>query len=258
MQPVPYCGAPPIPGAVTWNLDPLLIGSLLIVACAHAVVARRNAVASHRRMAFQLGWLLLSLSLVSPLCNLSVALFSARITQHMLIEFLAAPLIALGLPWRLAEPRGSSFAIALLGAAPFAAALWFWHLPAPYEWTFRSVGAYWSMHMSLLLASILLWRALLDGRKPAASLLASGFTTVQMTILGAVYTFAGRSFFAVHFGTTEVWGFTPLEDQQLGGLIMWIPPGLALAAVAVWTMATLLAEGAERRPAPAQFTTVQD
>lgn len=244
MQTLPYCGAPPVPGAVSWNLDPVLLTCLVTAAVAYVLGARRLQLAPSQRAAFLAGWAILSISLVSPLCNLSVALFSARISQHMLIEFVAAPLIAWGLPWRPASGR-SAMGSALLGAAPFAAALWFWHMPGPYDWTFTSVPAYWSMHITLLLAAILLWKVLLDRRSPAASLLASGLTTVQMTMLGAVYTFAGRAFFDVHFGTTEVWGLSPLEDQQLGGLLMWIPPGLALAGVAVWTLARFLSDGAD-------------
>jgi putative membrane protein len=138
----------------------------------------------------------------------------------------------------------------------FAAALWFWHLPAAYAWTFRSVPAYWAMHLCLLLTAVLLWEALLDKYNPAASLLASGITATQMTILGAVYTFAGHAFFNVHFGTTDVWGLSPLDDQRLGGLIMWIPPGLALAGVAAWTMATLLSDRAPL--VPHSLTTARD
>ena len=239
MQPIAYCGSPPIPGAVAWNLDPVLIAFLLGGSFTVAALARRRGVPERQQLAFQAGWLLLALLLISPLCNLSVALFSARVGQHMLIEFAAAPLIACGLPYdTLSRPPG--LRTALLGAAGFAAVLWFWHLPGPYDWTFRNVTAYWAMHVSLLLAAVLLWKVLLDARQPAASLLASGITTTQMTVLGAIYTFAGRAFFSIHFGTTGPWGLSPLEDQQLGGLLMWIPPGLALAGVTVWTLASLL------------------
>lgn len=255
MQTLPYCGAPPVPGAVSWNLDPILLSSLVIAAAVYVHVARRLAVPGVRQASFMAGWALLSAALVSPLCNLSVALFSARIGQHMLIEFLAAPLIAWGLPWELGG-RNKGVSFALFGAVPFAVALWFWHLPAAYDWTFRSVAAYWSMHVSLLLAAVLLWKVLLERRNAGASLLASGLTTAQMTVLGAIYTFAGRALFSVHFGTTGVWGLSPLDDQRLGGLIMWIPPGLALAAVAMWTLAELLSDGAA--PAPQRFTTARE
>lgn len=248
MQPVSYCGAPPVPGAVAWNLDPVLLGCLLAVGLGYVALARHKGVPRGRRFFFLAGWSVIVAALISPLCNLSVALFSARIGQHMLIEFMAVPLCAYGLFGTGLGPRGHGLRPALGGAALFAAALWFWHLPGPYDWTFRSEAAYWSMHLSLGLSALLLWRSLLDSRQPSASLIASGFTSIQMTVLGAIYTFAGRPFFAVHYGTTGVWGLTPLEDQQLGGLLMWIPPGLALAGLAAWTMAAMLSTQ-ERLPA---------
>lgn len=239
MQPIPYCGTPPVPGSVSWNLDPILLGALAAAGLVLGVWTWRHDASGGRRAAFLAGYIVLALCLVSPLCNLSVALFSARIGQHMLIEFVAAPLLALGLPRR--HGRGGRLE-AGLACAVFAVLLWFWHLPVPYEWTFRSTGAYWLMHASLAASAVMLWRVLLDKSRPAHSLAASSITALQMTVLGAVYSFAGRAFFEVHFGTTSVWGLSPLEDQQLGGLIMWIPPGLLLAAVAAYATAQLLEE----------------
>lgn len=255
MQTIAYCGSPPVPGAMAWNLDPPLIACLIALGLAGMVLTWRLALAPLRRWALLCGWAVLSLALISPLCNLSVALFSARVGQHMLIAFMAAPLLAWGLPGtrKARSPLGA----ALMAAGPFAAALWFWHLPGPYDWTFRSDGAYWVMHVSLAVAAVLLWRLLLDARLPAASLVASGLTSLQMTVLGAVYTFAGRAVFAVHAGTTAPWGLSPLEDQQLGGLIMWIPTGIALAGGVVWTMAAMLS-AQERCAVCGDLTAAQD
>ena len=75
--------------------------------------------------------------------------------------------------------------------------------------------------------------------RPGAVLLAAFLTTMQMSLLGAVLTFGSRALFAPHFGTTAAWGLSPLEDQQLGGLIMWVPAGtiyagIALALLGLW------------------------
>lgn len=242
----PYCGTPPVPGSVTWNLDPTLIAVLCAVAVAYTAATFHDNEQPMRRAAFLGGWALLSLSLISPLCNLSVALFSVRVGQHMVIEFIAAPLIAFGLPRRLGLPHPVGAVACVIG---FTAVLWFWHVPAPYEWTFRSTAAYWMMHLSLAGFAVLLWRVLLDVRRPGAALIASGITTAQMTLLGAIYTFAGRVFFDVHLGTTEAWGLSPLEDQQLGGLIMWIPPGLMLSAAAVHAIAMQISESSRHSAA---------
>ena len=94
---VPYCGAAPVPGALHWKLDPVLISALLILAFANLAFAKSRGAPKTDLAACLSGWLLLSLAFISPLCNLSVALFSARVTQHMAITLVAAPLIARGL-----------------------------------------------------------------------------------------------------------------------------------------------------------------
>jgi putative membrane protein len=161
---------------------------------------------------------------------LSVALFSARIAQHMVLVLVAAPLIAVGLPRR----HLSTKACPLWGAcAIFFLALWFWHMPVPYDATFTSVSVYWTMHIVLFGSGILLWRELLyhSPRQTAQALAAGILTFVQMGLLGVVLTFAQRPLFQWHFLTTAAWGLTPLQDQQLGGTLMWVP-GIVLF---LWT-----------------------
>jgi len=179
-----------------------------------------------------------------------VALFSARIGQHIILLVAAAPLLALGLrvPRRLASPGALAMA-----AGIFAVALWAWHLPGPYGATFRSDLAYWAMQASLVGAATWLWRGLLVGvaERPDAALLAGLATAAQTGALGALLTFAPRPLFAEHTLTAQPWGLTPLEDQQLGGLLMWVPGGLAFAGVALPALArTLRGGGAIALPRP--------
>ena len=75
-------------------------------------------------------------------------------------------------------------------------------------------------------------------------------STVQMGFLGAVITFAPRPMYAPHFLTTIPWGLTPLQDQQLGGVVMWVPGCLAFLAVALWGIYPLMSEAPARRAAP--------
>ena len=96
---IPYCGSPPAPGSVTWNVDPILWSLLAIGALAYFIACRRlsrDAPARHDHICFALGWIILALALISPICNLSVALFSARVGQHMILSLIAAPLLVLG------------------------------------------------------------------------------------------------------------------------------------------------------------------
>jgi putative membrane protein len=181
------------------------------------------------------GWLILSLAFISPLCNLSVALFSARVTQHMAIVLLAAPLIARGLAFGPAARRvqtgfawmGTGFP--WMATVAFAAIFWIWHSPAFYDETLRSNVVYWLMHVTTVAAALALWIAVFNSSGPLAFLLlfVSG---LQMSLLGALLTFAAVPLFSVHEFTTAAWGLTWLQDQQLGGLVMWVPAGLLLTA----------------------------
>ena len=234
IQPIPYCGATPLPSEILtrFNLDPLLILALCILCACQLIALRKHRTDGdgHYRAYAVGGWLVASAALLSPLCALSVALFSARIAQHMVLVLVAAPLIAAGLP----PTHVSTKSWPLWGtSAIFFLALWFWHMPVPYDATFTSVSVYWTMHITLFGSSILLWRELLyhSPRQTAQVLAAGTLTFVHMGLLGVVLTFAQRPLFQWHLLTTAAWGLTPLQDQQLGGTLMWVP-GIVLF---LWT-----------------------
>jgi putative membrane protein len=256
---IPYCGPPPSPGSLwlSWNLDPVLIGGLVAVFGLYILGGVRleragDSLTARQRTAFLSGWLITTLALVSPLCPLSVSLFAARVGQHMILTLLAAPLVVAGRP---AEALAAALGIQLsrgtwtrpaplASAAAFAALLWFWHTPLPYAATFSSTFVYWSMHLTVFGAALWLWSALLHGS--GASLiarLASGFvSSAQMGFLGALITLASGAVYAPHALTTAAWGLTPLEDQQLGGVLMWIPGCLVFLAFALLALMPALSE----------------
>ncbi|RIL08059.1 MAG: CAAX protease [Proteobacteria bacterium] len=221
---LPYCGAPPAPAdwLAAWNLDPVLIAvwSGVGLACAASPALRaRDAAGRRTRAAFAAGWSIALVAWISPLCALGVALFGVRVAQHMLLALVAAPLLAVGLPARAPGARH-----ALAAGLAFAVATWLWHVPGPYEATFRSSALYWCMHATLLASAVATWRVLLarDAGVAAPSLLALA-SCFQMSLLGALLTFAPAPLFAPHLATTAAWGLSPLEDQQLGGLALWVP-----------------------------------
>lgn len=253
---IPYCGVAPLPDTLwlRWNLDPVLLATLFAGVCAYAVgTLRLNRKAGFfsrsQQAAFYSGWAITTAALISPLCALSVSLFVARVGQHMILALLAAPLVVAGRPfaaiaglWPLRAdlPRRAPGAAAwpaapLASAGLFAVLLWFWHAPAPYAATFVSTPVYWAMHLSLFGAALWLWSGLLD-RSPARMVPAIGagmMSSVQMGLLGALITFAPRPLYAPHALTTASWGLTPLQDQQFGGAIMWVPGCVVFLAAAM-------------------------
>ena len=221
---VPYCGVAPTPAELLgrWNLDPLLLLAMGVGALAYIRFCRPG---SHRSSAAFGGASALAVLLfVSPFCALTSALFSARIVHHLLLTLALAPLLALSVP-RL-RPPGS-----LAGwTAAQAIIFWLWHSPALYDAALSNAGIYWLMQSSLTVAAIGFWAVIRNASAPAA-LAALLATMVQMGLLGALITFAGVPLYAPHFATTQAWGLSPLEDQQLAGLIMWVSgAGIYLAA----------------------------
>lgn len=223
---IAYCGPAAMPEDLwaSWNADPFLIAALVTL----AVVVGRGRAADARA-----GWgaiALMVLVFVSPLCALSAALFSARAVHHVLLIAAVAPLLALAFPLRR---LGSPPLAALVGA--HAAILWLWHAPGLYNWGLASVPAYWLMQASLLGSAWLLWRAILTPAAQSGPALVALVATIgQMGLLGALIVFAPQPLYLVHFASTPAWGLSPLADQQLAGLVMWVPAILPYLGMGLW------------------------
>lgn len=215
---VTYCGPPPPPEAVwtTWNFDPLLLAALFAI----GLVLRRER--------FGLAAVaVLAIAFVSPLCPLSSGLFAARAVHHVLLVAVAAPLLACALPARRAGGTVLAFVTS-------TATLWAWHIPGAYDLALANVAVYWLMQLTLLGSAIWFWRCVLAREaSPVDSLvfIVAGFA--QMGMLGAILTFAPQPLYAAHLAAPLMFGLTPLDDQALGGLIMWVPAGIPYAIAAV-------------------------
>jgi putative membrane protein len=218
---IPYCGAAPLPGdwLARWNGDPWLLLALGLI----ALLGLRRDVAPP----FWAAMGVLGLLFISPLCALSSALFSVRVAHPVLLTAVAAPLLLWGMPRFVV--RGS----AALWAALHILLFWFWHAPASYAATLSNDLFFWAMQLSLLATAAAFWGALRRVSSPMAILLLLAMM-VQMGLLGALITFAGAPLYAPHYATTMVWGLTPLEDQQLAGLIMWAPAAAFYLGAALW------------------------
>lgn len=228
----PYCGSPPSVESLAgrWNLDPVLLAALVGIALLY--VWLRPGGSRRTAWLFGIGWTTTALALISPLCALSVSLFGARVGQHMVLTLIAAPLVALGFPADRKRIPGQE----LWAAFAFAATLWVWHSPGPYGETFLSPVIYWTMHITTWGAAVFFWWTVL--RAPVdrlgISIAATLMTGLQMALLGAVITWAREPLYWPHLITPFEWGLTPLQDQQLGGTLMWVPGGaIFLAAIVV-------------------------
>ncbi len=221
----PYCGAAPSPGELLarWNFDPLLL--LLLASAAFGYLRLVPPADGARRGRAACAFFLLFLLFVSPFCALTSALFSARVIHHVLLSALVAPLLVAA----LARPPRRFGSLAAWTAVQ-ALVFWLWHSPNLYASALSNAAVYWLMQITLLGSAVGFWIAVRKASAPAAAgaLLA---TMVQMGLLGALITFSESPLYAPHLASTQSWGYAPLEDQQLAGLIMWAPAaGLYLAA----------------------------
>lgn len=207
-----YCGPAPAPAELLlrWNFDPFALVLIAFVALGFG-----------RTRSGAVGTLVLALAFLSPLCALSSALFSARVVHHILLVAVAAPLLALARPAFRQTGVGLQYLLA-------TAALWLWHLPVAYDAALSDMAIYWLMQGSLFCSAWLFWRAAFS--QPAGSGLGWIFLAyLAMGMLGAILTLAPDALYAAHATAPLQWGMSSLVDQQLGGMLMWIPAGLPFA-----------------------------
>jgi len=244
----PYCGPAPDPATLLgrWNFDPVLLCGLAVLA---AILAWRRT-GTTRDFAAVAGFGLLVVAFVSPLCALASALFSARVFHHVLLVAGAAPLLAMALPYQ-GFPRAARFArwrrwlsqylpVPQTAFAAHTLLFWIWHSPGAYGVALSSDLAYWAMQVSLFGSAFWLWRIVLSPRCSTGTALSLMLGTIlQMGMLAALLTFSRAPLYAAHLSTTEAFGLSALEDQQLAGVLMWVPaalPYLLAALTRLWRM----------------------
>jgi len=265
---------------LVWAALALVAG--LYLRGARALWARVGAGHGLRRWqvgAYVGGLLTLVVALISPLDALGSALLSAHMLQHLLLIAVAAPLVVLGRPtiallwavptrrrrqvgrwWRRAPGIQSVWAglsLPLVAWLLHTAALWAWHAPPLYQAALDVPILHGAEHVSFLGTGLLFWWTVLatgsgsapasEGRRTAYGLGALSIfaLTLQSGLLGALMTFAPVPWYPAYTGRTAPWGLAPLEDQQLAGLLMWVPGGMIYAAVALGLLAVWI------RPRPA-------
>jgi len=230
----PYCGPAPTPETFlfAWNVDPVLWAALALVACLGLTHLCRTAADPARQRAFAGAAGVAVVAFVSPLCALTVALFTARTLHHLILIGLLAPLLAIALPLRRI-PAGAAF-LAL------SAALWAWHVPVVYAAAWDHPALYWAMQATLLMPAWAVWSGVFTRRSGLGGAVAAAFPVAalagQMGLIGAILTFAPRPLYGEHLVYTEAFGLTALADQQLAGLMMWVPGMLPFAIFAALTL----------------------
>jgi putative membrane protein len=271
-----------------WTWDPWVLILLALSGALYAAGLRRlwrragtgQGIRRWEAACFAAGWLALVVALVSPLDALGEILFSAHMAQHEVLILVAAPLMVLGRPlatfvWAL-PPAGRVWAgrvaespvVAVVWGfltAPLAVwlihgvALWVWHLPSLYQATLDDDLIHAGQHLSFFVSAALFWWSLVHGRFGrlgyGAAVLYVFTTSLHSGVLGALLTFAPHLWYPIYDARTAAWGLSALEDQQLAGLIMWVPAGLVFILLGLALFAAWLGE-AERRVAHTRSETL--
>jgi putative membrane protein len=221
-----------------------LIGCvLLVVAYYHVIVRWRPAdeprVSAVQQVGFIGGTVLLFLSLNGPLHDLSDNfLFSAHMVQHLIITLIVPPLWLLGLPsWSLRPllrvPALRATMAAITG--PFVAYAAYnvvfigWHFPSMYNWALVNHNAHILQHVMFIAAASLMWWPIVDPvpelvrMQAPVRLLYMAVLGIPMSIVSAIITFAEQPLYSWYAAAPRVFALSAVDDQQLGGVIMWVP-----------------------------------
>lgn len=213
-----------------------------------------------RYAAAMLGLLIVFIALLSPLDAWSETLFTAHMVQHVLLIFAAAPLIAFGsfayvMMWAVSPGWAKRFGrlphrvyglSSLIRAItqPFVAwtlfvvNLWLWHIPLLYVSALEHPLIHQLEHATFLVTALIFWFGVFNPPQRAGwgygrSALLLALTMLQGTFLSVLLIFSGQAWYAPYNATATQWGLTALEDQQIAGVVMWLPGGTLCTTLAV-------------------------
>ena len=266
----------------SWTADPIALAGVTTAGLLYYLGMRRST-GSRRRLhpwwrplLFYTGLATVLLALTSPLDAQADELFFMHMVQHLLLLVVAPPLVLLSAPMipmlrgtprsirrGLVAPLARSFPVRrglrlvtlpLVAWSIYVVTLLGWHVSAPYDWAVENEAVHTLEHLTFAAAAFLFWWNVIDPiplrpNLPYMARLPYIFvTTVPNFTLGAFLAFSDAAWYTFYKERPLRWGLSPLEDQQLGGVIMWVPGSLVLlAALGVVFALTLVREEQRQR-----------
>jgi putative membrane protein len=267
-------------GIGAWSFEPWVVLPLSMAAIIYGLGRirwrlRADDWSSWRRDAlFAAGWTITALALVSPLHEAGSRSFALHMLEHELLMLVGAPLLVLSRPLPVmlwAFPHGlrrsighflhrpnismswSALTHPVVATAAQAVALWLWHAPSLFGLALAGEGWHVLQHLSFMLTALLFWASMLDETRlrqhPMIAVVGLFFTALVSGALGALMAFSASPWYIgyARLGMTPL-GLTPVEDQQLAGLLMWIPGGVVHAAAALVIVSRLLRSTPQENP----------
>jgi cytochrome c oxidase assembly factor CtaG len=238
-----------------WDWQPSIIGGTILILAlyVYAIGPLRekfhlaNEISPGKVLAFVLGVNLMFLSLFSALDELGDRyLFSAHMLQHLILTMVGPPLMLIGTPGWLIEPLLRNRVVLRIGKilthpvvafTLFNVDIWVWHAPPLYDATLVNLNLHILEHVSFVLFGLIFWWPMFSPVKEGLPRLSTGgqilylfFGSMPMMVLGAGLTFV-PPLYAPYLYAPRVWGLSPAADQQLGGLLMWVPVSLYMIVI---------------------------
>jgi putative membrane protein len=265
---------------VSWTLDAWVLAplgfSVLVYGIGLARLRRRSREFwTHFRgsvAVFAAGWLSLFVALVSPVHALGERSFSIHMVEHEIVMAVAAPLLVLARPFGIALwawPRHVKTIVRqVMRAVPVrtcwrwltaplnatlahGAAIWLWHWPGLFVAAVSHVAVHRLQHLCFLLTALLFWYSMLRCARSGEAVWHTFFTMLHTSLLGALLALAPHPLYWEQASTALIWTLTPLEDQQLGGILMWVPAGTVYAAsILIFAARWIRDSGRAPRPGP--------
>jgi len=253
---------PAEPGPPGWTLDPWLLiplaMALVIYLAGFARLRRRTRTPRWRGLIlFLAGWIVLAGATTSPLHEAGERSFTFHMIEHELIMLVAALLLPLSRPlgvmlWAFPRPMRHQLAapafmkalvMPVTATALQAAAMWIWHAPPLFNRALGHPGWHITQHVSFFVTALLFWWSVTRAPNRALAALCLFVTSVVGAALGALMTFSTSPWYASYAAMGMMpFGLTPEEDQQLAGLIMWVPGGLVHAVAALIILGQLFSK----------------
>jgi putative membrane protein len=249
-----------------WNADLVILIALLLLLYLYQRGVATYRVARWRTGMFIAGLGTLAIALLFPLDSVSHALFSGHMIQHLLLILIAAPFLVLsqplppllrGLPiglrktlggkfHRVVRPMENQLTHPITALILHLAMLWVWHLPGLYSGALNNPLIHALEHNTFFITALLFWSSLRRTSDYGSRVLSAFSLMMGSGLLGALLTFSRTPWYGDHTQTVGAWGLTPLSDQQLAGVLMWIPMGTVYVVTAAVLLAAWL-QSVERR-----------
>ncbi|MET4036622.1 putative membrane protein [Bradyrhizobium sp. JR7.2] len=259
---------PPNVSGARWTLDPWIVLPLIVFGFTYGVGAfvllkqraRGPSAGLWQVVACTAGWLSLTAALLSPLHWLGERLLSFHMIEHEILMAVSAPLLVIARPvgtllWSL--PRRVRLSVGrwmrlpatdavwgflsagLTATILHGMAIWGWHAPLLFDAAVSNLVLHRLQHLSFFLTAVLFWWSVFRRSETGAAAWHVFITMLHSSVLGALMALAPHLLYREQQAAAAEWGLTPLEDQQLAGIIMWVPAGTiyagaALALIALW------------------------